>query len=241
MMNILSMHPIRIHLIHGIRKWGGYIGVSLLGGLILCSSAWAANLGNLGQVYPIFEEDFLNVIQKKLIQLQQKGQMASLQENLLQQAKATVARPKPVIGMSPALQSRTFYYDPTITLAEDIVDNSGHILYLHGTKINPLQILTLHKKLLFIDGDDKKQINWAKEMDKKFLHQDKLILIKGDVQKTTSLWKRKLYFDQAGRLCQRLGIHHVPARVAQEGLKLRIDEIALDKERGDANISIVRH
>lgn len=201
----------------------------------------AANLGNFGQIYPIFEEDFLNVIQKKLMQLQQNGEMASLQANLLQRAKATVVRPKPVVGITPVQQSRSFYVDPSMTLSEDIVDHNGHILYFRGTKINPLQTMNLNRKLLFIDSDDKKQIEWANEMDKKFLHQDKLILIKGDVQKTTAFWKRNVYFDQAGRLCQRLGIHHVPALVTQDGLKLRIDEIALDKERGYADISVVHH
>lgn len=235
------MHRIQIRLIPDIKRWGGSIAVSLLAVLILCSSSLAANLENLGQIYPIFEEDFLNVIQKKLMQMQQQGEMASLQTIFLQKAKAMVARPTPVVGITPALQSHTFYVDPSITLAEDIVDHNGHILYFHGTKINPLQTMNLNKKLLFIDGDDKKQIDWAKLIDKKFLHQDKLILIKGDVQTTTSLWKRNVYFDQAGRLCQRLGIRHVPTIVTQEGLKLRIDEIALDKEREYADISVVRH
>jgi conjugal transfer pilus assembly protein TraW len=36
-----------------------------------------------------------------------------------------------------------------------------------------------------------------------------------------------VYFDQQGSLIRRFGIRQVPALVSQEGLRLRIDEVAL--------------
>jgi conjugal transfer pilus assembly protein TraW len=212
-----------------------------LGGLILCFDAQAANLGVIGPVYPILEEDFLKVIQQKLMLMQQQGLIEKYQGDLQQRAKTYIARPKPVGGITTATENRTFYVDPSVQLSDDIRDTNGHILYSRGTLINPLQNMNFHKKLIFINGDDKKQVNWAQEIDKNFLHQDKLILINGDVQKTASLWKRNVYFDQAGRLCQRLGIHHVPALVTQQGLKLRINEIALLKEKRHADVSATFH
>jgi conjugal transfer pilus assembly protein TraW len=37
--------------------------------------------------------------------------------------------------------------------------------------------------------------------------------------------KVPVYFDQSGLLTKKLGIHHVPALVTQEGMRLRIEEI----------------
>lgn len=38
-----------------------------------------------------------------------------------------------------------------------------------------------------------------------------------------------VYFDQTGKLTKKLGIKHVPAVVTQEGLKLKVSEIALEE------------
>ena len=39
------------------------------------------------------------------------------------------------------------------------------------------------------------------------------------------LWKRPIFYDQQGKLVEKLGIRQLPALVSQEGKKLRIDEI----------------
>ena len=38
-------------------------------------------------------------------------------------------------------------------------------------------------------------------------------------------WGVPIYYDQQGRLTQRLGIAQVPALVSQEGQRLRVDEL----------------
>jgi conjugal transfer pilus assembly protein TraW len=38
-------------------------------------------------------------------------------------------------------------------------------------------------------------------------------------------WKQTVYYDQQGLLTARLGIRQVPARVTQDGRRLRIDEL----------------
>ena len=53
------------------------------------------------------------------------------------------------------------------------------------------------------------------------------VLVGGSYLELMQAWQQPVYFDQAGRLTGRLGITHVPALVSQEGLKLRIDEMAL--------------
>ena len=53
----------------------------------------------------------------------------------------------------------------------------------------------------------------------------KLILTKGAPLALMEELKAPVYFDQGGFLVKKLGIHHVPAIVTQEKLRLRIEEI----------------
>ena len=85
------------------------------------------------------------------------------------------------------------------------------------------QQLCLSHNLLFFDGDDEDQKNFAK----KKLQQGplKLILTKGAPLALLEELKIPVYFDQQGVLTKKLGIKHVPTLVSQEELRLRIEEI----------------
>ena len=48
-------------------------------------------------------------------------------------AKERIDNPSPVTGVTPAVASQTFYYDPTYTLDEDAVLPCGKNLYLLDT------------------------------------------------------------------------------------------------------------
>ena len=51
------------------------------------------------------------------------------------------------------------------------------------------------------------------------------ILIGGSYLDLMRRWKQTVYYDQQGLLTARLGIRQVPARVTQDGQRLRIDEL----------------
>ena len=142
-----------------------------------------------------------------------------------------VERPKPVEGLSKALKSRVFTYDPTYVVPEDLKDHQGRIIHSKGTRLNPLETVTLSQSLLFFDGDDGDQVAFAKaklkEKSKESLKEGliKLILVKGAPLALSEELKVPVYFDQLGLLTKKLGIRHVPALVMQEGLHLRIEEI----------------
>ena len=53
----------------------------------------------------------------------------------------------------------------------------------------------------------------------------KLILTGGSYLDLMRRWKQTVYYDQQGLLTTRLGIRQVPARVTQDGKRLRIDEL----------------
>ena len=189
----------------------------------ILSPALAKDYGTHGVLFPIEEEDPLQLIQQKLKMMEKNGELERHNHSLQKKGKAAVERPKPVAGITKALKSHTFYYDPTYVVQNDLMDHQGRVFIKKGTKVNPLETVSLSHTLLFFDGDDEEQKNFAKEK----LQQGplKLILTKGAPLALSEELKSLVYFDQGGVLIKKLGIKHVPALVTQEELRLRIEEI----------------
>ncbi|HJD56490.1 MAG TPA: conjugal transfer protein, partial [Rickettsia endosymbiont of Pyrocoelia pectoralis] len=135
--------------------------------------------------------------------------------------KARLLRPKPVDGISRTVEPRIFYFDPTYTQSKDIKDAEGNILVPAGTTVNPLEELNWGEPLIFINGEDREQIDWAVKQ------QGKIILVEGSVLELSDQISRSVYFDQGGSLTNKFGIKQTPAIVDQEGSRLKIEEILL--------------
>lgn len=195
---------------------------------------YAKDFGVRGKIAPIVEEDPIVLIQSKLKTMEECGELERHNRELQKKTKTTIERPKPVEGLSKAKETRIFYYDPTYIVPEDLKDHAGQIFYKKGTKINPLETVSLSQNLLFFDGDDDEQVAFAKETlkekSKETLKESsvKLILVKGAPIALSEELKVPVYFDQFGLLTKKLEIHHVPAFVTQEGMRLRIEEIEME-------------
>jgi conjugal transfer pilus assembly protein TraW len=143
---------------------------------------------------------------------------------MLEKAEKGIRRPAPVTGITKAIESREFFYNPSITVPFDLKDHKRRIFHKKGTRINPLTYRSLRQSLILIDGDDEKQVAWA------FRHiKAKIILTSGSPFDLMESWNGPVYFDQGGRLTSKLGIRHVPAVVTQEGLQLKILEVMLEE------------
>lgn len=187
----------------------------------------AKNLGMIGPLYPIAETDFLQWIHMRLQEKIQSGEFENWQVKQIQAIKNSADRPAPVIGLTPTMQTRSWLYNPTLTLTHNLLDAQGRVRMLAGTRLNPLDQITWTKTLLFYDGDDPAQMAWAKKMNQQLKGQVLLILTEGSISFQTQQLKQRVYFDQGGHLVQRFGITHVPASVSQEGKQLRIIEVKL--------------
>lgn len=196
--------------------------------IFISQTAKAENLGTFGEVYPIVETDFLELIQSRLSMLQQEGKWQVIQKNAGKKATSYRDRPTSVVGITKATISISRDYDPTIVLDHDVmVPTNGKIIARAGTSVNPLVYHSLNKALIFYDADDKDQVKWALAQDKSLKGEDKLILVNGSVLDQEKLFNKPIYFDQSGKLITRFGIQHVPATVVQEGVHLKIKEIVI--------------
>lgn len=184
------------------------------------------DFGVVGQTFEIIEVDMLDYIKAKLNQMEQDGVIAGKQAEMKQRLDGYVSRPNPVEGIVHTIHPKVRIYDPSYILQEDIKDQDGDIIHKKGTVINPLDTSPLPTELLFIDGDNQSQVNWAVEHSKSI--HSKIILIKGAPMELMEEHKTRMYFDQKGLLVGRFGITQVPAKVAQKGNKLLIEEFRLE-------------
>ena len=199
---------------------------------ILSNSVSAKDFGNCGANYPVAEESILLMFQKKLGALDLKKE----EERMRKAAEERVKNPAPVSGIVPAKETREFWHDPTYILTEDAVLPCGRVLYRAGTAVNPLDYIDLDRRLFFVDGREKKQVEWLKS---RLLPdsssgankiEDRIILVGGSPMELQDKLGFEVYFDQAGELTTRFGIKGSPALAEQDGKKLKIVEVALDEE-----------
>jgi conjugal transfer pilus assembly protein TraW len=193
----------------------------------LVALARAEDLGTIGPTYGIEEPHLLTAIEQQLRAKQESGELARLETEAKRRIVDAIEHPAPLPGITRAERPRSFYFDPSLVVTENITDAKGNILVAAGTRQNPLAVVSLSKHLIFFDARDARQVAWARGAIARFEGKVKPILVAGSYLALMQRWQLPVYFDQQGALTRKLGITHVPALVSQEGLQLRIDEFPL--------------
>lgn len=125
-------------------------------------------------------------------------------------------------GIRPARSNAVRLVDLAETVKETITNGNGVVVVAAGTKINPLVISPLTKKLFFIDARDQRQLLLVKKLAEP---EDKIILLGGSVFKAGEFLKRRVYLDVPGFHTriedQEPSIHRLP-----RGRQLKVQEVA---------------
>lgn len=182
-------------------------------------------LGTLGPTYEISEPHLLRDITQRLRQLQASGELQRLQGAARHRAAASVETPAPIAGLRTTTRARSFHVDPSFTLDRNILGPRGELLFAAGLRRNPLDVVTLSKRLLFFDARDPRQVAQAQRLMERDPGRIKPVLTAGSYLDLMKQWRQPVYYDQQGRLVRRLRIAQVPALVSQEGARLRVDEL----------------
>ena len=183
----------------------------------------AKDLGVWGEVWPIEEADLLEQVEETLEALQRSGEWARMEEEAKARARERLEAPPPVPGIVPASEPRSWLYDPAIVVQEDVLGPGGIVIAPAGTRIEPLSHRPMTQALLFIDGTRPVEVQWALAQ----VAPTRIVLLSGRPFDLARTHGRAFYFDQGGVLAQRFGLGATPARMRQEGLKLRIEEVPL--------------
>ena len=195
--------------------------------LALLPRCFAKDVGVLGPTYPILEENFLSFIEKRVQALTSGGQWQSLQSVWQQQAQQYRDRPVPMALLPRARHNKTWRFDPSVVLSQAIITPDGLELIPKGARMNPLDTHELSRALIFLDGDNPAEQQWALTLDQELKGKDKIILLGGSLLNAEKQFKKAIYFDQGRRLIRHFGVTHTPAWIVQEKNYLLIHEVVL--------------
>lgn len=197
----------------------------ILGLIFVSFISQSKDFGVYGELFSIDEADLLSVIENRLAEVEREGTFDALKKNLQEQATRNRDRPISVLS-EKAQETRSWIFDPTITVNKELSDNKGNVFARPGDKFNPLNYVVLSKSLFFIDADDEKQISWLKNQN--LALTDKIILTNGSTLDASKAFNRRVFFDQNGELIKRFGITKVPSWIKQKNNQLVITEVYLN-------------
>ena len=194
-------------------------------GVVACvASASAKDLGVRGATWPVAEPELLAQIEARLVEMERSGELARLEQEARANARRKLEEPDPAPGMAPAREERSRLWDPAITVARDIRTADGALIAAAGTRVNPLERVTLARDLLFVDGRREAEIAWALQ----HARPSKIVLLAGRPLELMRRHRRPFFFDQGGRLAARFGLRFTPSLVEQAGSRLRITEVPVE-------------
>jgi conjugal transfer pilus assembly protein TraW len=192
-------------------------------------SVLAQDILKVGPTYPITEVDFLKSIEAKLKAKEKTGELAKLQQEAVRRNTESIMNPKAVKGVTKTTLARSFYWDPSIVITTDVRLPDGTVLAKAGSRLNPLDTTKMSKSLFFFDERDAEQTAMAKRLHAERNGAVKLILTGGSFVRMMRSWGQQVFYDQGGVLTAKFGITQVPALVAQDGKRLRIDELMVTR------------
>ena len=194
--------------------------------------ASAKDLGVRGATWPVAEPDLLAAIEARLRGMESSGELARLEREARANARARLEAPDPVPGIVPATEERARLLDPSVTVPRDIRTPDGALVAAAGTRVNPLERMTLTRGLLFVDGRREAEIAWALAREEEDARPARIVLLAGRPLELMRRHRRPFFFDQGGVLAARFGIAATPSLVGQAGTLLRITEIPVDDRDG---------
>ncbi len=206
------------------RAFPTMLAAALLLATALPSAASARDLGVRGASWPVAEPDLLAQIEARLLEMERAGALARLESEARANARRKLEEPDPLPGIAPATRERSRLWDPAITVARDIRTPDGALIAAAGTRVNPLERITLASDLLFVDGRREAEVAWALGHDR----PAKIVLLAGRPLDLMRQHRRPFFFDQGGRLSARFGLRFTPSLVEQAGSQLRITEVPVE-------------
>lgn len=174
----------------------------------------------LGPTWPIVEEDLRTTLRTRL-----QASAPRLGERL----RATLARFRwPGTSRPTAESARTLLLDPTLTTRRPLTTREDRTIVTEGEPVNPLALVSLRRTYLVLDGRDARQVAWAStEVARGQPGLTTVLLTEGSLDEArAALPAATPVFPAPAVLFTRFPVDSVPARLAREGPRLRLDLIA---------------
>lgn len=196
--------------------------------------AQAEDLGTRGRTAPV-DRDAREQMKAKIRQKEASGELARFWADYRNKVVDAIKRPAP-LGVPTDARLRTELHQLRFVMPQDYRDESGRVVVRRGTVIEPLKIQPLTTGLIFIDGRDEAQVQYALAAGRR--ERLKIVLTAGSpydlrVRFKDVSWngtptvpfyfdQRKLIINQLQRLYG-IQLRSVPAKLTQQGSQLQIE------------------
>lgn len=204
--------------------------------LLVCFHVYvsAEDLGIKGQVYEP-DRDAREQMKDQVRQKQKSGELDKFWRDYRDRTIGAIKNPAP-LGIKSSYGYSTELRDLKFTFPKDVRDEKNKVIVRAGTTIEPLKIQPLVTGLIFIDGRDQRQVDYAIARGRR--EPLKIVLTAGSpydlrVKYQHETWNGTktipFYFDQRRMIIntlQRLygvDVSSVPAMLTQRGLKLSVE------------------
>jgi conjugal transfer pilus assembly protein TraW len=176
-------------------------------------------------------EEMKDVVRQKMA----TGEVDQFWKDYQSNVIGSIKSPAP-LGIPSSLSFATTSYNPQFVLPSDYKDEKGNVVARKGTLIEPLKLMPLTVGLIFIDGRDQQQVDYAIAAGRK--EPLKIVLVAGSAYELRIKYKNMdwngtkvipFYFDQKKMIITQLNrlygvnINHVPAKMIQRGSQLVVE------------------
>lgn len=176
----------------------------------------AKDLGTYGVVFEISEKNLLEQILEKLEEAKSSGVLEKIQKDIQNKMVRRLFGSFERIEAPRVTHYRSWTYDPSVTISEDLKDHEGKVFVQKGTKVNPLDSVAFGEDLILINGEDPQQVDWAMGQS------GKIVLVKGQPLKLEDHFQRPIYFDQQGVLRKKFNLQAFPTRISQRSKEEKV-------------------
>ena len=204
--------------------------------LLLCACALAAaeDLGNKAPVFSVDQDgrDQLKALAKQKVD---QGAFEAYKNEYIKRNVEAIKHPAP-LGIKTSYGHRVELKEARYVMPSDVKDQEGRIVARRGTVIEPLKINPLQSGMIFIDGRDEAQVQYALRALRAM--PLKIVLVAGSAFDLRVRFKDLVvngsrtvpfYFDQRAMIIgqpnslYRIDSSSVPALVTQTGDKVRLE------------------
>lgn len=188
------------------------------------ASAAVKDLGTFAETYPIAEKDALEEIQEKAKDIDPQ----SLIDPVEAESKILNFKPE-TLSLPKATKDRQFLVDMTYTLDIDVPDKDGNIVYPAGYQFNPLERMTNPMTYIFINANDKDQVNWFLNSPYKNNLSYRLLITEGEYFDLSEQLGRPVYYALT-KITERFQLEYLPSIVSQYEQFMKVTEVNIEAE-----------
>ena len=180
------------------------------------AAATLTRLESVGRTYPMEGRDIVQELKERAGQI----------DLLVMQQVPQHYQPANLHALPRAEAERVFSVDPSYSLAQDITDSQGNLLYPQGFTFNPLHYAGLRGELVILDGSDSEQLAWFKASTYARDRRTILLLSGGFAAEVQEALQRPVYY-LSHDMAARLKLKAVPAVIRQAKNILTVREVRL--------------